>query len=245
MSKYLLKPSNENVNSVSIGSENEGAFDSSLVEVESFEVGNTLTQIDQVYSHESPPGMPSSIDGIVGMDVFKSTSALVDLKRNQLILFDTKASQQDYVSTHLGQRCPIQVSGLGLPLIEAVLGDKNVYWVLDSGAGHSVVDQSFAMENQYQSSNHPNAKMLNHSGEEVPLQYLPNNHLSVCKKKITSDFFVSDFAAIKSMVQPELDKPLAGVLGRHELTQLGAVLDPTTSTLFFVNEDSNKFEVTE
>lgn len=102
-----------------------------------------LSDVDAYSLDFAELSLPLEIDGIIGWQLFRQLSFLIDYQSNQII-FENLPARIDGLSTHHYNvtSLPMTLSHKGLPIIKARFQNQEYAFVLDTGAPMSVVDRS-------------------------------------------------------------------------------------------------------
>lgn len=242
LSAYKLKTKLKTFDAAGAG----GPIQISYYAVDTVEIGNTVlpvkqlgvTDLDQVLG-----GIQSfssvKIDGIIGQDIFIKGQAVLDIGQSTLSFprdrlteyTTTQFITEDHALLALKQ-INFKAHGFMLHGIEVVLNGVEKMLILDSGASRTMLNKSTLSAFNL---NHFNGEISSSAGAGggFNIQKIFVNGLSISHGHVDLEqVYGIDLSAVVTYVKQQTGMDVYGVLGQDVLSQLDAVIIPSTNQIF-------------
>lgn len=117
-----------------------------------------------------------------------------------------------------------------VPLVQAKLNDKYKYFILDTGASISVIDESEVknMKVYYEDAN----TITGYGGIIKSTKVLKNPNIELGGIKLTDKWLVQDISHIKLAVENSTNVTIAGIIGNNQLARYHLIIDLNKGRLY-------------
>jgi hypothetical protein len=233
---FGITTKNDAFEGVGIGSGEEGIIETFPIDIESYVLGEHTIDITTIFSNDVMTQFGNDIAGIVGYDAINELHALLDIPNSQLVVPNRPNEAASYLETQQQNINYVPVtlskSPMGFSFIHAIIKNRRVRLLVDSGAPQLVLDEKTLLDWEIILADHPSARTVLTNGVEIPAKIYQAGKVNIGGQTITDDFFTSDFGSLMELVNVEGEPPLVGVLGNKHLLQLGSVIDVKAEKVF-------------
>lgn len=115
------------------------------------------------------------------------------------------------------------------PIIKGKVGDKEAYFLLDTGSNLAVLDSSQTKEYQLQWDKQFPGNVIGLTGNSIPTYYCTS--IVTVGDKILDGFILSDLSSIRNSIQRETDINILGIISYPQMKQLGIILNPSKNEI--------------
>lgn len=188
------------------------------------------------------------IDGIIGQDILMSHQGIIDISNNKLFL-KPKSTQSDIDNTPLSSSCQENFSTLllqqqyvmvpmtklnsGLETINATINKTHGLFVLDSGAGRSVIHNKRLTKYQFSPTDQIGTQASSGAGGFVSLQRYTLQAITLDGFTFPiSNIAAGDLTVVVDYLEQESSVNIDGVIGQDILSTYQAIIDVSGGRLF-------------
>lgn len=115
------------------------------------------------------------------------------------------------------------------PIIKGKVGNKDAYFLLDTGSNLAVLDSSQTKEYQLQWDKQFPGNVIGLTGDSIPTYYCTS--IVTIGDKILDGFILSDLSSIRNSIQRETDINILGIISYPQMKELGIVLNPSKNEI--------------
>ena len=115
------------------------------------------------------------------------------------------------------------------PIVKGKVGDKEAYFLLDTGSNLAILDSSRAKEYQLQQDRQFPGNVIGLTGNSIPTYYCTS--IVTVGDKILDGFILSDLSSIRNSIQRETDINILGIISYPQMKQLGIILNPSKNEI--------------
>ena len=115
------------------------------------------------------------------------------------------------------------------PIIQGKVGDKEAYFLLDTGSNLAVLDSSQTKEYQLQWDKQFPGNVIGLTGNSIPTYYCTS--IVTIGDKILDGFILSDLSSIRNSIQRETDINILGIISYPQMKKLEIVLNPSKNEI--------------
>ena len=111
------------------------------------------------------------------------------------------------------------------PIIKGKVGDKEAYFLLDTGSNLAILDSSQTSEYKLQQDNQFPGNVIGLTGNSVPTYYCASI-VTIGDKKLDG-FILSDLSSIRNSIYRETNINILGIISYTQMQALGIILNPS------------------
>ena len=115
------------------------------------------------------------------------------------------------------------------PIIKGKVGDKEAYFLLDTGSNLAILDSSQTSEYKLQQDIQFPGNVIGLTGNPIPTYYCTS--IVTIGDKILDGFILSDLSSIRNSIQRETDINILGIISYPQMKELGIVLNPSKNEI--------------
>lgn len=115
------------------------------------------------------------------------------------------------------------------PIIKGKVGDKEAYFLLDTGASLSLIDEDKIKKFSLKQGHKYPGSIVGAGGELNDL-YLCNTLIQIGDKNI-GQFILTDINSVKCSIRRETGLEILGIISYPQMQYLGIVLDPKNNEI--------------
>lgn len=116
------------------------------------------------------------------------------------------------------------------PIIKGKVGDKEAYFLLDTGSNLAILDSSQAKEYQLQQDRQFPGNVIGLTGNSVPTYYCTS--VVTIGDKILDRFILSDLSSIRNSIQRETSINILGIISYPQMKELGITINPSKNEIY-------------
>ncbi|MEP1385695.1 MAG: pepsin/retropepsin-like aspartic protease family protein [Paraglaciecola sp.] len=232
---FGIKTNKNRIDGVRIGDADAGKIATMPVDIAQFSIGKKQLRLKSIFSNDSSSRFTPEVMGIIGNDALIELNALLDVKNAKLLLPDGQTDLDKFLTATSDKPYNIvtlQKSPMGFSFVDALLAERKVRLLVDTGAPEIVLDESVLKSFGLDLQDHPTAKTVIGDGIELPMKVFKNGLITFGHTTISDDFFTTDFTALMNAVNVEDQPRLIGVLGNKHLAQMSTIIDVASAKLY-------------
>lgn len=116
------------------------------------------------------------------------------------------------------------------PIIKGKVGDKEAYFLLDTGASLSLIDEDKVKKYELVYGKKFPGTIVG-AGGEIEDCYYCNSFVEIGDKKI-AQFILTDISSVKSSILRETGLEILGIIGYPQIKFLGIALNPRDNKIY-------------
>lgn len=116
------------------------------------------------------------------------------------------------------------------PIIKGKVGDKEAYFLLDTGSNLAILDSSQTSEYKLQQDNQFPGNVIGLTGDSVPTYYCTS--VVTIEDKILNGFILSDLSSIRNSIKRETDLDILGIISYPQMKELGITINPSKNEIY-------------
>ena len=116
------------------------------------------------------------------------------------------------------------------PIIKGKVGDKEAYFLLDTGSNLAILDSSQAKEYQLQRDNQFPGNIIGLIGNSTPTYYCTS--MATIGDKILDRFILSDLSSIRNSIKRETGINILGIISYPQMKELGITINPSKNEIY-------------
>lgn len=116
------------------------------------------------------------------------------------------------------------------PIIKGKVGNKEAYFLLDTGSNLAVLDSSQTKEYQLQQDKQFPGNVIGLTGDSVPTYYCTS--AVTIGDKILDGFILSDLSSIRNSIKRETDLDILGIISYPQMKELGITINPSKNEIY-------------
>ncbi len=189
------------------------------------------------------------LDGIIGQDILIGYNGLVDIAGQQLLLqpdikhTDNAEAQASslaaYLHTQDYQKIPLMKLDSGLETIDTSINGQSGLFIIDSGAGRSILHSAKTTKFHVKKADHTGAGSSAGAGGAFSYQRFAIQSLVLGSVQLSKTYIdVADLSAVVNAAQQLNNADIDGVIGQDVLIQNAGIIDVAGQQLFLKVTDS-------
>ena len=111
------------------------------------------------------------------------------------------------------------------PIIKGKVGDKEAYFLLDTGSNLAILDLSQAKEYKLQQDRQFPGNVIGLTGNSIPTYYCTS--IVIIGDKKLDGFILSDLSSIRNSIYRETNINILGIISYTQMQALGIILNPS------------------
>ena len=111
------------------------------------------------------------------------------------------------------------------PIIKGKVGDKEAYFLLDTGSNLAILDSSQTSEYKLQQDIQFPGNVIGLTGNSIPTYYC-TSIVTIGDKKLDG-FILSDLSSIRNSIYRETNINILGIISYTQMQALGIILNPS------------------
>lgn len=116
------------------------------------------------------------------------------------------------------------------PIIKGKVGNKEAYFLLDTGSNLAVLDFSQTKQYQLQQDKQFPGNVIGLTGDSVPTYYCTSE--VTIGDKILDGFILSDLSSIRNSIKRETDLDILGIISYPQMKELGITINPSKNEIY-------------
>ena len=116
------------------------------------------------------------------------------------------------------------------PITKGKVGDKEAYFLLDTGSNLAILDSSQAKEYQLQRDNQFPGNIIGLTGNSTPTYYCTS--MATIGDKILDRFILSDLSSIRNSIKRETGINILGIISYPQMKELGITINPSKNEIY-------------
>ena len=116
------------------------------------------------------------------------------------------------------------------PIIKGKVGNKDAYFLLDTGSNLAVLDSSKIKEYQLQQDKQFPGNVIGLTGDSVPTYYCTS--VIIIGDKTLDGFILSDLSSIRNSIKRETDLDILGIISYPQMKELGITINPSKNEIY-------------
>lgn len=121
-----------------------------------------------------------------------------------------------------------------VPFVKAMVGDKHVWMLIDTGSSVSLLDKTFS-ESAHFDAHKVAGHTIVHAAGIDKYDSITNQQVIIKNTVADMDFYVIDLSPLFDKLSQTLDKKVVGILGCDYLAATGALIDVQNKQLLLVS----------
>jgi clan AA aspartic protease (TIGR02281 family) len=139
----------EKIDGVRVGDAETGKIETFPVDINQFSIGKNQLNIKSIYANDSSGQFASDVMGLIGYDALFELNALLDVKEAELLIPENQQDIQVFLNNSTStayQTVSLHKSPMGFSFVDALIENKPVRLLVDSGAPELILDESSLVE---------------------------------------------------------------------------------------------------